>query len=279
MTHFGWPSLDVFWRLLIPTAAFTLGAIATSVVKRYPMPLVKGVATKTIAEVAKTAATLAVQFGAPGSLVIAPLVGTISKDFVEALLSRTSEVDRKLDALVSEPLKAALRLLRDAANNSTNTSKAIESRDALLDAAHISFVRALALSGDSREDTLFIRALDSIALAERSGRIDVAADNLKNLETELTDLRARIEALQKEASEWSDYVKSLNRFLGRGSIEEDWTGRPVGYDVQIIFAKRSERQAKKAKAEADAATFRLEVIENVVTLARASLKGAQERPA
>jgi len=278
MTHLGWPPLDVFWKVLIPIAAFTVGAITTRAVKRNPMPVVKSVATKTLAEVAKTVATLAVQIGAPGSLVIAPMVGTISKDFVDALMSRTSEVERKLDALVSEPLKAALGLLRDATNNSTSTPKEIESRDALLDAAHVSFVRALALSGDSREDALFIRALDSIALAERSGRSEVAADYLKKLEIELTDLRTRVEAIQKEAREWSDHVKALNRFLGRGDTVEDWTGRPVGYDVKIVFAKRSEKQAKKAKAEADAATFRFEMIENVVTLARASLK-AQVKPA
>jgi hypothetical protein len=235
----------------------------------------KTFATKGVGEIVKEAAIKAVSIAVPGTPVLASFAGAISKDLFEMLLTRTTEVERKLDKLLRQPLRTALQLLRDAAINPADTPQEIASRDSLLDAAHTGFVAASALTGDSREDSLFIVALDCIALAERTGRVAVATERFKETELELLELKRKIATLQRDAQEWSDHVQALNRFLRRrpknSSEGEDWGEVPRGYGEQIVLTKIRERQANKVIAEADAASLRFEMLQSLVTLAKASL--------
>ena len=64
--------------------------------------------------------------------------GAVSKEFVETLLKRTSAIEKKLDVLLREPFKTGLHLLRESIAHPGTSGQEIQSRDTLLDAAHVS---------------------------------------------------------------------------------------------------------------------------------------------
>lgn len=244
---------------------FLQGKTAMSVLKTFKI--------KAIAEITKAAAISVVAVAVPGSQALTSLAGGVSKELVEALLAKTTEVERKLDKLLREPLIAGLRHLKDAGRNLTNTPEETASRDSLLDDAHVFFSRAIALAGDSREDSLFIQALDCIALAERTGRISVAVESLQEVTAELEEVHRRVSALQTEANEWMEHVEALNKFLGR----DNYRAKPFGYDAQIGLAKEQEWRAKRAKDAAESATARVELLKKLVAVAKASVESHKKR--
>lgn len=223
-------------------------------------------AQSAVSEAAKVAVSLGVGLVIPLPA-IGELAGTISKEFVQTVLARASEVERKLDALIAEPFKTGLRLLLEAARHEVGTSEEAGSRDALLDAAHLSFVRAHSLVANSREDSVFVRTLDCLALAARSGRGTLAKKAMADVQTDMNLLYEQMQILNKAAAQWEDDVKAINRFFGRG----DWGGKPIGYDVQLIWVKKQEKDAERIVARASKARARFTVLESVAALAKASI--------
>lgn len=149
-----------------------------------------------------------------------------------------------------------------------SSEEEIKSRDALLDAAHVSFVRACALVEDSREDSTFIRALDCLALVGRSGRAALGQTSLNDLQRDIQLLRERVEALKANADEWTSDIERIGSFFGRGDLQS----KPMGYDIQLIWVKRQEKQAAKVQKEAQAALMHLTLLENLAALSEAATK-------
>lgn len=235
-----------------------------SKLKRNSGPLVSNFAKGVISEAAKTAATIVIGHTAVASL--GESAGTISKDLVERLLKRTSEVEKKIDLLVSEPLKVGLDFLSQAARHKARTREQIASRDAILDAAHISFTRAHALVANSREDSIFVRALDCHALADRTGRLALAKEELADLHRDLNVVRESLDALEQDATKWIEDANKARRFLGR---QNDLNERPIGHEVQIIWVRKYEKDARRLQAQAKLGQDRFSFLAYLVSLAEA----------
>lgn len=219
-------------------------------------------AESAISEAAKAAVSLAVASVIPVPAV-ADAAASLSKEFIQTILTRASEMEHKLDRLISEPFKTGMQLLLESAKHQTSTLQEVESRDALLDFAHISFVRAHSLVANSREDSVFVRSLDCLALAARTGRGKLAKDGLAEINADMSLLRERVQLLSRTAADWERDVMSINKFFGRG----DWGGKPIGYDVQLIWVKKQERDARQIIAQAHHAEAQFSVLERIVTLA------------
>jgi hypothetical protein len=175
--------------------------------------------TESISETAKLAITATASLALP---LAAPVLGSVavgvSKEFIETLLRRTSEIEKKLDILLLEPFLTGLQLLLEANMHLGRTPEELASRDAILHASHVSFVRAHSLIVNSREDSAFVRTLDCLALSGHTGRMTVAAGVLAEVEGDIQLLRQHVEALEANASEWMQDLKRLNTFLGREDL-------------------------------------------------------------
>jgi hypothetical protein len=222
-------------------------------------------ATKAVAEAAKAAATFAAAVAIPQIPVFAEFAGGVTKELVDALLARTSAVEKKLDLLLREPLRTGLHLLGEAAIHTEGSDIEMKSRESLLDDAHKSFVRALSLLEDSREDSTFIRAIDCLALSLRAGRTSVAEHSLVDIDRDLMLLRNRTEALEQVANALSITAMKFRKFFHRDRT--DYRDVPFGYDVQVIASKSREKEALAMQTRAEGARFRLILLESVVALA------------
>ena len=209
-------------------------------------------ATKAASEGARAAVTAAL--AAAGSPIAGPFLGTITKEFVEMLLARTGAIEKKLDTLLSEPLLSGLQLLHEASVHEASSLDERESRDKLLDHAHLSFVRAYSIVADSRSDAVLVRSLDCLVLAPRTGRLSIAYDALNGIRGDMNELRTRVQAQEAEAQEWLADDFRIRAHLGR----DDWGTKPFGYDALLGWnkihsdaAKRRGQLAKEAREEFD----------------------------
>jgi hypothetical protein len=229
--------------------------------------------TETISETAKVAITTTASLASPmAGPVLGSVAGVVSKEFLETLLKRTSEVEKKLDILLLEPFLTGLQLLLEANVHPGRTPEELASRDAILHASHVSFVRAHSLIVNSREDSAFVRTLDCLALSSHRGRMTVAASVLAEVEVDIHLLKQHVKALEASATEWINDAKILNAFFGRG----DEGAKPFGYVSQVAVAKRYEKKGKKLDTEAKEARHRLSVLESIVAVARNAIHGSSD---
>jgi hypothetical protein len=197
-------------------------------------------------------------------------LGTVAKDVVETLLARTTAVEQKLDILLREPLFSGLQLLREASQHVISSKDQLASRDELLDGAHLSFVRAHSLVADSRQDSVFVRSLDCLALASRTGRLSIGLEALSGVHRDMEELRTRVQALEADANEWLTDVHRIRAFLGR----DDWGAKPFGYDALLGWSTRHAKNAEKKRRTAEQAREELDRLNNFVELAELAIKGA-----
>lgn len=216
-------------------------------------------ATSALAEAVKATVT------ALGSTSLGPvaggLAGTLSRDLVATILGQVSAVERKLEYLLREPLLSGLALLGDGLAHDQETSEERQARDRLLDSAHVLLTRAAVLAGDSREDALFVRALDCVALTAHGSHHSLARRALPGMHAELDELRTRVLALERQAAQWVEDSRQIDRWLAHDSLAE-----PSG-PIQRLWGRSVRRQAAEARQQAESARTRLEILEGLAALA------------
>ena len=255
----------MFWLCghLVMVMSFSLGQLRSA--KR---DLFAKFVTESISETAKVAVTATLSLALPlAGPALGIFAGVVSKDLIEALLRRTSEVGKKLDILLLEPFLTGLQLLLEANAHPGGIPEELASRDAILHTSHVSFVRAHSLIVNSREDSAFVRTLDCLALSGHRGRMALAASVLAEVEIDIRLLRQHVEASEASAAEWIKDVRALNAYLGRGEMGS----KPFGYVSQVAMAKRYEKKAKKLDTEAQEARHRLSVLDSIVAVARGAI--------
>lgn len=219
--------------------------------------------TKSVAEVVR-ASVVAVSSAGLASAPIGVLLGTVSKDLVEALFARASQVESKLDRLIREPLLTGLVLARQGLMHERDTSENRAAADALLDNSHVALTRAWVLLSDSREDAVFVRAVDCIVLAAHRQHRALAQDSLVSLLVDLDQIRSRVALLEAEAAVARVDSEAFDRFLGRDSLRD----KPIGHMDQRLVGNRIRRAAAKMTAEAQTARERLDILDGMSQLAR-----------
>ncbi len=227
-------------------------------------------ATKAASEAARTAVAAAVTVA--GSPVVGLFLGTVTKEFVEMLLARTSVVEQKLDILLREPLASGLQFLHEASVHDFSSASQWESRDQLLDAAHASFVRAHSIVADSRQDSVFVRSLDCLVLAARTGRLSIASEAFSGIQRDMNELRTRVHALEADANEWLADDLRIRAHLGR----DDWGAKPFGYDALLGLNEIHSNLAKRRSQLAQQAREEFDRLESFVLLAECAVNRKRE---
>lgn len=220
-------------------------------------------ATKTLSEVVKASVialgSVVLPFPALGGL-----LGTASKDLLEALFARTSQVESKLDRLIREPLLTGVALARQGLMHEQATAEEEMARNVLLDNAHVALTRAWALVSDSREDAVFIRALDCVVLAAHRAHRSLAQDALASLDADLEQMRLRLELLETEAACLREDSQAIDRFLARDSLYD----KPFGHIEQRLLGRRKREAAAKFSARVEDGRSRFNVLEGITQIAR-----------
>jgi hypothetical protein len=145
--------------------------------------------------------------------------------------------------------------------SSTSTS----AREKLLEQSHLLLVRAWALVEDSRDDSLYIQALDSVALAAHSQYREVARQKLSQVQAELKDRHLQVEALEHEAVEWVETSRLVDEFFGRDSLRD----KPFGHAEQRLWARSVRDEAKMVRERAERSRTHLTLLDGVASLAEA----------
>ena len=219
-------------------------------------------ATRTVGDAVKATVT-----GLAAATVASPtgaaVLGVVSKGLVETLLEQGSRTEKKLDRLLREPLLSGLLLLKQALVHGSATEAEDRARDNLLEHAHVSLTRALALVGDSREDSLFVKALDCVALASHKGHRSLAERSLIELRTDLALMRSHVELLEKEASEWVHDSQVLYDYFARDPLGD----KPFGHMELRLLTRWRKDAASRVQLRADEAREHLNVLEGIISIA------------
>jgi hypothetical protein len=219
-------------------------------------------ATSTVAEVVKASVTTLTLVALPIPA-LGTLLGTVSKDLVEALFVRASQVESKLDRLIREPLQTGVALMRQGLTHEHATLEEQTARNTLLDNAHVALTRAWALVSDSREDAVFVRSLDCIVLAAHPGHRSLANRELVSLHADLDQMRLRLELLEKEAAQVRADSQDFDRFLDRDSLRD----KPFGHMEQRLMGRRVREKAAKMVVQAENARSRFDILEGLTRVA------------
>lgn len=220
--------------------------------------LLTALAGTTLSESAKLV-TLALT-GSPG---VADATGSLTRDLVTSLTQQTSSVEKKIDRLLREPLATGLRLLDEALRHAPATDQEYEARDALLDGAHVSFVKALAYGGDSNEDAAFIRGLDILALKHRRGHHALAVSTYAEFAATLHLVRARVAKLEEDAYQLTGEAETLERFF----VGDRNRAKPFGYAEQKALYLDRKREAVALARRAAEARTKLDILEAIGLIA------------
>jgi hypothetical protein len=222
----------------------------------------------TVSESAK-----AVALALTGVPAVANVSGALARDLVTTLAQQTSAVEKKLDRLLREPLATGLRLLHQALRHAPATDQEHAARDALLDDAHLSFVKALSYGGDSNEDTAFIRGLDSLALKHRRGHDALAVSTYAEFAATLHLVRARVAKLEEDSAELTRDAETLKRFF----IGDRNRAKPFGYAEQKALYLDRNRDAEALARRAAEARTKLDILEAVGLIAMPGAAAPVER--
>lgn len=213
----------------------------------------------TLSESAKLV-TLALT-GSPG---LADASGGLTRDLVSTLTQQTSSVERKIERMLREPLATGLRLLSQALLHEPVTEQEHGARDALLDGAHLSFVKALTYGGDLTEDAALVRGLDCIALKHRRGHGALSESTFAGFTATLDVLRTRVTILEQESAEFTQHVETLHRyFVGDRNRLKPW-----GYAEQKGLYLSRKRDAEALAVRTAQARKKLDILEAVALLAQ-----------
>jgi hypothetical protein len=164
---------------------------------------------------------------------IGKIIGAGAKGLTEALLAKTSEVEKKLNLLLKEPLFSGITLLNDALLHTANDTSTIMARDNFLHDAHLSFTKASIFVIDSVEDQLFINALDLISLCAHSTNWQIAKEYATIFEKNLTNQIQKLDALVKETNRQVEKAEKIIKYVE----DNPYRDVPFGYAEQKLFGK------------------------------------------
>ncbi len=220
-------------------------------------------ATKGVGDVIDTSIT-AVGTALLDSEALGSLLGKVSKDLADALLKRASQVEKKVDKLVREPLLSGLTLMRQGLTHEDKSPEQAASRDNILDHAHVALTRAWALVSDSREDSVFVRALDCVVLAAHRTHQNLAREALLALKVDLDGIETRVALMAKQAADKTGGSQSLDRFL-----DVDINGDiPFGYLEQQMWGQMVRGKAEKIAIRYQEERSRLDILRGLAQLAQ-----------
>ena len=223
-------------------------------------------ATKSISESIKIALT-ALATAATSSTPVGLIVGAGAKGMMDSLLAKSSQIDKKIDRILKEPLLSGINFLHQGITYKIIDEKSRESRDALLHDAHISLTKAWALVIDSIEDSLFIKSLDVIALAAHSSHWQTAESLSAKLNLDIEEHNIKVKALEDEAKEQMEYSKGVQRFLDTSSYRD----KPHGYGEQKLFGKNIHKYSLKLEKKSLEAREKLDILMNLNSIANSFL--------
>jgi hypothetical protein len=209
--------------------------------------------------------------GSPG---LAGASGSLTRELVSSLTKQTSSVERKVDRMLREPLATGLRLLSQALLHPPGTEQEHGARDALLDDAHLSFMKALEYGRDLSEDAALIRGLDCIALKHRRGHGALSRSTFAELTVKLDVLRTRVTTLERESAEFTEHVETLRRyFIGDRNRPKPW-----GYAEQKALYLDRKRQGDAMAVRAAQARKKLDILEAIALLAQPAPRARVQDP-
>ena len=126
-------------------------------------------------------------------------------------------------------------------------------------------LESLALVGDSREDSIFVRALDCVTLAAHKGHRSLARIEITEINQDLVLTKNRVQVLQSEARKRTRDSQDMNALLG---VNDPYGTKPFGYSEQRGLSIRINKNAARLKERADTALQSLEILEGIVLIAR-----------
>jgi hypothetical protein len=223
------------------------------------VPVLTALAGTTLSESAKLVA-----LALTGSQGLADASGSLTRELVSALTQQTSSVERKIDRMLREPIATGLRLLSQALRHEPATEQEHGARDALLDGAHLSFMKALEYGGDLTEDAALVQGLDCIALKHRRGHGALSESSFADFVARLDVLRARVTTLEQESAEFTQHVETLRRyFIGDRNRPKPW-----GYAEQKALYLGRKRQADALAVRVAQARKKLDILETIALIAQ-----------
>jgi hypothetical protein len=217
---------------------------------------------KTVVEAVRVAVSAGAT-AAVGSPVVGSLLGTAAEDALTTMLAQASDVEKKIDHLVGEPLLSGLALLRQGTLHDADSVEDLAARDRLLEQAHVLLTRAGTFAADSREDSVFIGAFVCISCALHQNRGGLAQALLAELQDDIGGLRVQVEALEADAKEWETTSEMIDRFFNPGK----WKDQPAGNPVADWWANKVRREAEEVQDRARGSRRRLDLLHEVVDLA------------
>ena len=218
-----------------------------------------------VRELAKTAASNAIQSVAKATLTAFGLpvageaaAGLLKETFV-IVLGEASRVEKAIDPLISHPLLTGLGFLQDAANHAGDSADAIASRNDLLSRAHDWLRNARTRAMNSREDYVFVTAIDCLAVACHVGRESLALHTYVRMRQDLNLIASAAALLRGQANDELDNAHDF----------ETWSEdvATLGKQGIILVRKRQRVRAEDLRRKADETERRLELLRALDTLA------------
>jgi len=212
-------------------------------------------ATKSLAE----STSLFLSALAVGITHLSPLgliIGEGAKGMMDALFSKSSQIGKKIDQMLREPLQSGIRFLHEGMLFPIQDENTKQARDGLLHEAHVSLTKASMLVGDSYEDLLFIRFLDLLAVCAHSMYCLNADAQLARMALDLQDQRSKVETLEEFTAEQIEFSEAYERFLDRDSYRD----KPNGYPEQKLYGKFVRNYTIKVQKESREAREKLNIL-------------------
>jgi len=215
-------------------------------------------------QLSSTAASEAIQAVANAALAgvglapAGPVLAGVLKDVVVIIAAKTSGV-RSVDPLVLGALLKGLDYLLETADHAANTSQEIASRNDLFARAHDCLKSASLSAANSRDDSVFIAALDCVALACHDGRHTLAVSRYARMKEDLCVLQEAAEELAVRTG-----------LTAKGVAEFDaWSRRvgTLGIDGIILIRNRKNEIARQLQRKSDEATQRVALLRSMASLA------------
>jgi hypothetical protein len=231
--------------------------------KKKSSEIFKEFVTKSFAESVKIGLS-ALAIVVTNSTPVGAIIGAGAKGITDKLLSKSSDIDKKIEKLLREPLLTGIKHLHDAFLCEVVDSETQRGRDNLLHEAHVSLTKAWSLMTDSIDDSIFILALDSVALAAHTNYKKPAEDSIKKLEFYLQDKKIKIVALETEANDIVEEAQAWRRFL----YTDPHGSKPAGIAEQKLLYKQLKKKADKIDQKAKIARNKFDILTDLYSFAK-----------
>jgi hypothetical protein len=186
------------------------------------------------------------------------------KVMMDTLLSKSSQIEKKIDRLIREPLLSGINFLHQGILFPVHDENTEQARDNLLHEAHVSLTKALMLFVDSYEDVLFIRSLDLIAVCAHSMYCLNTESQLTRSALDIQDEKSKLETLEELKTKQVKFSEAYERFLAKDSYRD----KPFGYGEQKLYGRIVKNYAIKIEKQAKESREKLDILINMHDLAK-----------